>query len=121
MGHVCSNVFVQGGRSWQNTAESQSPLHVTNLLRMWEVTQKDVRGALAFVRMWSRDGSGCQRRQEHTCARSTTPGREASNVGNGVEAPAFTHGVLHSTNSVPGGENRHHSRDARRTRRLTAF
>src|SRR6266568_4442174 len=64
MGHVCSNVFVQGGRSWQNTAQSQSPIHVTNLLRMWEVTQKDARRALAFVRMWSRDGSGCQRRKQ---------------------------------------------------------
>src|SRR5260370_9107986 len=100
MGHVCSNVFVQGGRSWQNTAESQSPLHVTNLLRMWEVTQKDVRGALAFVRMWSRNGSGCQRRQEHTCARSTTPGREASNVRNCVEAPAFTHERLNESKNL---------------------
>src|SRR6266702_2169853 len=104
MGHVCSNVFVQGGRSWQNTAQSQSPIHVTNLLRMWEVTQKDARRALAFVRMWSRDGSGCQRRQEHTCARSTTPGREASNVGNGVEAPAFTHGVLHEEGEMQEGD-----------------
>src|SRR6266704_303432 len=104
MGHVCSNVFVQGGRSWQNTAQSQSPIHVTNLLRMWEVTQKDARRALAFVRMWSRDGSGCQRRQEHTCARSTTPGREASNGGNGVEAPAVTHGVLHEEGEMQEGD-----------------
>lgn len=67
-----------------------------DLFVVWRCTQKDVRRALALVRVWGRIGSRCQRCYQYPRERQTASfGLEQSNAGNSVEVSPSNGEAVH--------------------------